>query len=241
MNERSPVLYLDLDGTVLDIRERYYRLHCRIAVDCGYGPLPDDTFWARKQSRADLGALLPDWDEPARAEYGRRWLADIELPAYTQFDRLVPEARESLLWLAPKFGLVLVTLRRDGRELRRQLRRLGVGALFSRVVVRGDHGGMDLTKAQLLRLTVSPDERPCAFVGDSEEDFRAARSLGSPFVAVLTGMRDRTFLTTLGADLIIESIAQLPEALHSLLPSRLACERPFLTPRSAEISVREPA
>jgi phosphoglycolate phosphatase len=163
--------------------------------------------------------LLPDWDDAARAEYSRRWLAEIELPAYTRFDRLVPGARESLLRLASRFELVLVTLRRDGQELRRQLRRLGIAPLFSRLLVRGDHGELELTKAELLRLTVGPDERGSVVVGDSEEDVRAARALGGTFVAVLTGMRDRAFLAALGADLIIESVAQLPAALQSALLS----------------------
>jgi phosphoglycolate phosphatase len=222
MNEHAPILYLDLDGTILDIREKYHRLHCRIALDLGRELLPRGTFWARKRTGVALEDLLPDWDEAARAEYSRRWLAEIELPLYTRFDRLVPGARESLLRLASQFELVLVTLRRDGQELRRQLRRLGVAPLFSRLLVRGDHDGTELTKAQLLRLTVAPDGRRSVVVGDSEEDVRAARALGSPFVAVLTGMRDRDFLAALAPDLIIESVAQLPAALQSVLPSPAA-------------------
>jgi len=229
MNARAPILYLDLDGTLLDIREKYHRLHCRIALDLGYEPLPRGTFWDHKRRGVALEALLPGWEEAARAEYSQRWLAEIELPLYTRFDRLVPGARDALVRLAPRFELVLVTLRRDGLELRRQLRRLGVAQLFSRLLVRGDHGGLELTKAQLLRLTVPPDERASMVVGDSEEDVRAARALGSPFVAVLTGMRDRAFLAALGPDLIIESVAQLPATLQSVLPSPAAGARGSLT------------
>jgi phosphoglycolate phosphatase-like HAD superfamily hydrolase len=234
MNVRAPILYLDLDGTLLDTREKYHRLHCRIALDLDHEPLPRGTFWARKRSGVDLVTLLPDWDDAARAEYSRRWLAEIELPLYTRFDRLVPGARESLLRLASRFELVLVTLRRDGQELRRQLRRLGIAPLFSRLIVRGDHGGLELTKAELLRLTVaSDDERGSIVVGDSEEDVRAARALGGTFVAVLTGMRDRAFLAALGADLIIESVAQLPAALQSALPSPAAGKRRGLPAESS--------
>jgi len=214
MNERAAILYLDLDGTLLDIREKYHRLHCRIALDLGRQPLPRGTFWARKRRGIALEGLLPGWDEAARAEYSRRWLAEIELPLYTRFDRLVPGARESLLRLAPKFELVLVTLRRDGQELRRQLRRLGVGQLFSRLLVRGDHVGAEFNKAELVRL-YPRDERESVVVGDSEQDARGARALDSSFVAVLTGMRDRAFLAALGPDLIIDSVAQLPAVLLS--------------------------
>jgi len=214
MNEGPPVLYFDLDGTLLDIREKYHRLHRRIAADLGRQPLSWDTFWTRKRRGATLEALLPDWEEAARDEYARRWLGTIELPLYTRFDRPVPGARHCLIRLGREFELVLVTLRRDGRELRRQLRHLGLDQLLSRVLAGGDHGGAELTKAQLLGLTVAPGERRSIVVGDSEEDVWAARAMRSPVIAVLTGMRDRAFLAALRPDLIIESVAQLPAALQ---------------------------
>jgi len=215
MSETAPTLYLDLDGTLLDICEKYYRLHSRIAADMGREALPKGAFWARKRKGAALEALLPDWEEAARAEYGRRWLAEIELPLYTRFDRLVPGAREALARLGPEFELVLLTLRRDGQELRRQLQRLGIEVTFNRLLVSGDYGEEELTKVQLLRLTEPPQRS--IVVGDTEEDVWAARALGSPVIAVLTGMRDRAFLAALSPDLIIESVALLPAVVQSVL------------------------
>jgi len=230
MSERAPTLYLDLDGTLLDIREKYFRLHCRIAADLSREALPDGTFWSRKRRGAALEALLPDWGEVARAEYGRRWLAEIESPLYTRFDRLVPGAREALARLTPEFELVLLTLRRDGQELRRQLRRLGLEGVFSRLLVSGDHGPSELTKAQMLR-QLEPPERSIV-VGDTEEDIGAARALGSPIIAVLTGMRNRAFLAALGPDLIIESVAELPAVVRSVL-SRAAGDRSSVVAESS--------
>lgn len=215
MSKGAPTLYLDLDGTLLDIREKYYRLHCRIATDLGRETLSEDAFWTRKRRGTALESLLPDWEKAAREKYSRRWLAAIELPAFTRFDRLVPGAPEALARLAPEFELVLLTMRRDGQELRRQLHRLGVSEYFSQLLVRGDHGGVELTKVQLLRLTVPPERS--VVVGDTEEDVRAARAVGSPVIAVLTGMRDRAFLATFGPDLIIDSVAQLPAVVQSIL------------------------
>jgi len=214
MNEDPPVLYFDLDGTLLDIREKYHRLHRRIATDLGRDPLPRSVFWARKRRGATLEALLPDWEEAARREYARRWLGEVELPLYTRFDRLVPGARHALVRLAREFELVLITLRRDGRELRRQLRDMGLDQLFSRLLVSGDYGGAELTKTQLLSLNDPPEKRRSIVIGDTEEDVSAARAMRAPVIVVLTGMRDRAFLAALSPDLIIESVAQLPAALR---------------------------
>ena len=154
----APTLFLDLDGTLLDVREKYFRLHCRIAADLGREALSQGTFWVRKRRGAALEALLPDWEEAARVEYGRRWLAEIESPLYTRFDELMPGARHCLVKLDREFDLALLTLRRDGLELRRQLQRLGISQLFSRLLVRGDYGG-GLTKEQTFCPGGSPEER----------------------------------------------------------------------------------
>ncbi len=217
MKQGVPVLYLDLDGTLLDVSERYYRLHCHLASVLGHRPLARGLFWAGKRRALPLDALLPDWDEDSRQEYGRRWLVDIESPPYTRFDRVLPGVRASLVPLAREAELVLVTLRRDGQELRRQLVRLGMHHWFSRVLAAGDRGPGKMTKAQLLQDAEPGHARNAIVVGDSEEDVQTGRALGCPVVAVLTGIRERPFLEALGPDLIIDSVAQLPGALPSLL------------------------
>ncbi len=216
MDEGSPVIYLDLDGTLVDVQERYCRLHADTARELGRRPLPRARFWALKRQGASLETLLNHWDEPVREAYSRRWLAAIEAPSYTRFDRLIPAAREALATLAQRFRLVLVTLRRDERGLRQQLRQLGVDGFFAGLVAAADHPAGDYTKAQLLRLGASTNGGRGIVVGDSEADVEAAREMGLPVVCVLTGIRDRRFLQALNPDYIVESVGRLPELLKDI-------------------------
>lgn len=216
MDEGLPVIYLDLDGTLVEVQERYFRLHTEIARELGRQPLPRSRFWALKRQGASLETLLSDWDEPSREAYSRRWLADIEAPSHTRFDRLIPAAREALATLGQRFRLVLVTLRRDGGGLRRQLRQLGIDGFFAALVAAADHPAGDCSKAELLRLSGAARGGRAIVVGDSEADVQAARELDLPVVCVLSGIRDRPFFEALNPDHIIESVGQLPELVKEI-------------------------
>lgn len=211
MNNHSTVIYLDLDGTLIDVREKYCRLHEDIARAMGRQPLPSAIFWTLKRRATPLPALLGDWEAEARESYSRRWLAAIEAPTYLQFDGLIPGTRKVLSRLSRRHRLVLATLRRDGRALREQLQRLGIEGYFAGAVAAGDHPSAGSAKAQLLRLKGETNGRRAIVVGDSEADVEAARELGAPVVCVLTGIRDRPFLEALRPDHIIESVGQLPQ------------------------------
>jgi phosphoglycolate phosphatase-like HAD superfamily hydrolase len=213
---------LDLDGTLVNVKEKYCRLHTDIARELNREPLPGDLFWALKRQGVSLETLLEDWDEPARQAYNRRWLDEIEAAAYTRLDTLMPSAPETLSALAMRFKLVLATMRRDGLGLRRQLHWLGIRTFFSDLLVAADYRSTVYTKAQLLRPAFSMNGGRAVVVGDSEADVEAARELGVPSICVLTGIRDRRFLQALHPDYIVESIDQLPELMGDVLGAEVA-------------------
>ena len=57
-----------------------------------------------------------------------------------------------------------------------------------------------------------PPER-AVYVGDSRIDIRAGKAAGMKTAGVLTGMEDREALEREGPDVIIESVADLPDLL----------------------------
>ena len=124
MAEAESTLYLDLDGTLLDIRSKYYTLYSRIVTDLGAQPLSQAAFWELKRRAAPPECILPGLDADGREQYSRRWLAAIETPAFTRLDTLLPGAREALADLRRRSSLVLATMRHDEAVLTADLRRL---------------------------------------------------------------------------------------------------------------------
>lgn len=211
MGKGSTPIFLDLDGTLVDVQEKYCRLHTDIAKGLGFQPMPPDRFWAQKRRGAPLETILSDWDEHARRAYNRRWLASIEAPDYLHLDTLVPGTREALGTLTQRFRLVVVTMRRNGSELRRQLRELEIDDYITAVIAAADFPSADNSKVQLLRLSGETNGRQAIVVGDTEADVQTARELKAPAVCVLSGIRDGPFLKALDPDHIIPSVAQLPK------------------------------
>ena len=63
------------------------------------------------------------------------------------------------------------------------------------------------------QMGVSPEE--CLMIGDTTVDIRAAKAAGAQSVGVLCGFGEKSELLDAGADLILETTAQLPEILLS--------------------------
>jgi N-acetyl-D-muramate 6-phosphate phosphatase len=61
------------------------------------------------------------------------------------------------------------------------------------------------------QMGVRPEE--CLMIGDTTVDIRAAKAAGAQSVGVLCGFGEESELIEAGADLILESIAKLPEIL----------------------------
>jgi len=59
------------------------------------------------------------------------------------------------------------------------------------------------------------DRKACIFVGDSATDVETARNAGVPVIAIGFGY-SRVPATELGADVVIERFADLPQAIRGL-------------------------
>src|SRR6266567_229949 len=88
------VLFFDLDGPLLDVRNRYYGVYRSIAEDLGVRPLGLGHYWAEKRSQAPLRRFFPGLEaEPSlKQRYLERWLARIEQPEWLERDVLAPGA-----------------------------------------------------------------------------------------------------------------------------------------------------
>ncbi len=205
-------LFLDLDGVLLDVSERYWRLHCDLLAPYGGARLDKATYWTRRRERQPLATVLHEGvDEDA---YRLAWLERIEAPEYLRHDTVVPGARERLVLLGRAHPLVLATLRRRRDHLLAQLETLRLRPLFADVLTArpGDAEVDDAERKARLISTSSLFRRGAIVVGDTEVDVRAGKALGVATVAVLSGIRSRALLLAEGPAAIVDSIASLDEA-----------------------------
>ena len=218
-------IYLDLDGTILDVHQRYWRLHKYLARQLGLPPLNRYSYWQLKRRGARLGDMYTRCSAPLIDAYIQAWTALIEDPLFLTWDRVLPNVMSTLVRLANTHRLVLVTLRRNRETLFHQLNELDLLPFFSSILHRTGGGGKQ-EKHHLIQEDPLFMQHSSWVVGDTEADVLAGIHLGIPSVGVLSGLRNREYLRTLGPTYLITTLANLP-ALLKRANSRI--DRPYRT------------
>lgn len=217
----SVFTFFDLDGPILDVSEKFYRVYADLVTERGGQPIPKDDYWEQKRRRIPDAVILrasglEDWTEEYRAL--RR--ARIETPEYLRCDRVWPGVPRLLAALRARGPVVLVTLRNSAEALVEELRAFGLYSLFERVLSAGldEAGGegADL-KTALVRGAFGADDLTGWFVGDTETDVRAGQRLGLRTAAVTYGIRTEEHLSALKPDVLLHSPERLVQWAETLL------------------------
>lgn len=225
----SGTIFLDLDGPLLDVSERYHRLHCDLVLQHGGKPIPREIYWQAKRERVpELEILGPTGlSLQTIAEIGSARGTLIESPEYLLFDQPWTWTIPILEALAGVSSLVLVTLRRHPDRLHRQLGELDLRRYFDRVVAGPGDGTLE-AKAWLLRSEEVPIPPGSSLVGDTEIDIASGRALNLRTIAVRSGIRSDAQLQRWAPDLLIDDLRQLlPGEVSSFPPTFTSFPSPF--------------
>jgi beta-phosphoglucomutase-like phosphatase (HAD superfamily) len=219
------MLFLDLDGTVLDVAKRHYAAYVDVLglPDIRGVPIPEREYWGLRREGKP-------WEEivkrsrvfpPKYESYRQRFEERLETPELLELDELRTGTETFLGKVHTKTPIVLVTLRRDGEALESQLARLGIRKFFVTILSgapkttrRRDPDARWKHKAQLVRgrYKILPTES--LWIGDTETDVRAAKDLGFEVFLVEGGHRKKELQMKADPDRIV---ADLPAALKFIL------------------------
>ena len=205
-------IFLDLDGPLLDGKERHYRCYQSILESFGLKPVGFDDYWESKRalvSRKEL--LLASGAQSIYEEYLVAWLNLIETPAMLALDKVQDGAIECLrAWKSQGAELLLVTMRKDKVALERQLESTGLRQFLDAVLVC-DHeeGGEGKAHAVCNYFETEFITDKSLWIGDTEADWVAAKTLGCPVVLLSNGLRNDTYLRSLESAIVMPSIASL--------------------------------
>jgi len=202
-------LFLDLDGTLLDVEPRNQRLHSDLVAAAGGHPLPAAEYWDLKRRRVPEREILARTgisSEAATEVAARRDLL-IEDAAYLRFDQPWPWVGDVLAALALLSPLVLITLRRHRDRALAQLAALGLDRRFAHILIGRSDGTPEAKAALALEIDPAPGS---VLVGDTEVDVASGKALGFLTVAVASGLRDADHLAAAGPDVLLDDLRALP-------------------------------
>lgn len=208
----SPLVALDLDGTLVDARERQVRLAAAILEQRGLAAVDPDELWALKREGAGTAAALRQLGLPeaAAAEFQHEWTGRVEERRWLELNAPLPGAAEAVAAMRSDGAkLFVLTARRDRANATWEVSRLGLGLDDLEVV--------DPSNAAAAKADVLGRRGAAGMIGDAESDAAAAAAASIPFVAVSSGQRSESFLRGAGVELVVADLGAAWAELRALL------------------------
>ena len=202
-------IFCDLDGTLLDVSVRHYKVYSELAVKYLGKVLEKDEYWNLKRKKVSWQRILPmsGISESRLDEFLDEFMVKIEDPNYLRVDKLVPDSVEILEYISVKYDCYLVSLRRNMKNLQAELEWLGIKRYFKDILAgHSENDGSDV-KTELISKILKGE--PGYIIGDTEADILTGQALSLQTVAVLSGIRDEKFLTELIPDYIFAGIQDI--------------------------------
>ena len=219
------LLCFDLDGPLLDVSERYWRVHASAAgLDVGASHGRARYLALKRRGATDEEICRRLGIHIAASEYSARRRALLEQAEYLAFDRVWKWTGRVLTILHRAYRIAIVTKRRNAQTYGGQLLATGLRRLVDAEACEADvEGHADADKIALIREAErSCSEKAVALVGDTELDVQTARNMGLIAIAVSCGLRDRRRLSRARPDVLLDDLSPLPLLLrpHSVRADR---------------------
>lgn len=213
---RAKAILLDLDGTIVDSTEAYLEA-LKSAFKAIGKELTNEKVAFEIPKRLEQNLPINDLIEGADTQRFLEAYLKSYYEATATKTKPMPKLSETLDKLSRKAKLALITMRHVPREeVIAELERFSLLKYFQYIITALDTQDPKPSPDALIRcaeqLCVEPCE--CMVVGDSVADIRAGKRAGAKTVAVLTGIFSLEELEAEKPDLIIESIAKLPDFIE---------------------------
>lgn len=165
----------------------------------------------------ELFATLPEEKAEVIQERAYRVLDDCEARG-AEICHLMPGCREALDWLKLREIKMAIATSNSTAVVEQILARQGLRSYFTPVVGRTPKLKMKPYPDQIIACfrILGTDIKRGIVVGDSIRDVRASKAAGVYCIAVPASFSRRNTLVEAGADKIIESLRELPDAIASL-------------------------
>lgn len=210
-------IIFDLDGTLIEISNRYYHVYKKIVDQLGGNPLSKNIYWAMRRRNEKLENIL--YKSGISSTYTQDFLdmfiAQIEDPKNLSLDTVFEGTYSVLDSIRKKHDIYLLTLRHSKKAVLEQLEYLHLRKRFEKIITADKKSLEEKSKNHLIkRLSI---EKKGIIIGDTEAEITAAKAIGIPSIAVLSGTRNRKFLLEQNPSYIIKNINKLPMVLKNII------------------------
>jgi len=205
-------IFFDLDGPILDVSKRYYKVFLDIAG--GKSKLSKKAFWELKKKRTPWPNIFKKAALKIKNDdFLRLWLWCIEGKIYLSLDKLRPNVKRRLSSLSKKNSLYLISLRQFKKNLFWQVKKLGIDKYFKKIIHCPHTSGKPWQeKAKLIRKNLRSKEQ-AVMIGDTEVDIRAAKISGIKSIGITSGIRTKELLIKEKPDSLIPNLRNISKLI----------------------------
>lgn len=212
---RYKTIILDLDGPLLDGKERHYQCYTDILRENNFQPLPIEKYWEMKRQRLDRRVVLRESNaEHFYDVFFQGWLERIETQKYLALDKVQDSAQTILsAWQNANVNMILATMRHHPENLFWQLEQTDLLRFFTKVIPVGNLGGNHSKAAAVEKFLPKGKEHECLWIGDTEVDVASAQALNIPVAALYCGLRTKDYLQSLNPNYLVLDLLDLKETI----------------------------
>ena len=200
-------IFLDLDGTILDISNKYNHLYSSLRNKYG---LRDLDYWKIRSSGIGFEkALLSAGISSGRlSEFRNEWSAAIERDDALKHDLLFEGVWDKLHNLSVGNDIFLCTARANSESLLVQLGRLGIRDVFAELLMTKNAAPKSQTISDYYARNSIGRSEDDWLIGDTQSDIQAGQSIGIRTCGVTTGLSTELMLKDAGATKVLDRLTQ---------------------------------
>ncbi|MBU1122411.1 MAG: HAD hydrolase-like protein [Candidatus Omnitrophota bacterium] len=195
------VLFIDFDGTLVDVSRRHYTVYKKITESLNVKPISKLRYWNRRRNgESFFDVMEAEYKIGDKQRLRRNYFSLIEKRTYLELDSLFKNVTKTLKRLRECYHIVLVSLRVSRHNLMWQIKKLNIADNFDEVLAAHVH------KHKLITMSKFFKAKDKWLIGDTEMDIEAGKKCGCFTVGVYSGLRGRSYLNNFSPDYLIKDI-----------------------------------
>lgn len=201
----KPAIAFDLDGTLVDVSKRDYKIYEDIVKELGGRPISFNDYWPKRQARTNIHTILSQSGIVNKKEvvyFLSERKIRMERIDYLSLDKLFADVKETLDELSNNHEIFILTIRHNKENTYRQLNLLGLDRYHIIIV----EGGKEDALKRIPNLQ--------AMIGDTENDIVPAVKINVQSIAVTTGIRNENLLKSMNPTNIVKSLKEVKLCLQ---------------------------
>lgn len=202
-------LFINLDGTLLDVSRRYYAVYSDLLRQSGFTPFDAATYWSLKRLSIEESCIVGrSTCNGFVDDYLMQHPVLLENPAYLMLDSLQPGVKQQLGSWSEQHQIILTTSRREYQPLLAQLDYFAIRNSLSEVLVSAATDRYWNNRQESIQQSLHKS-RDAILICDSESGLLAARALNIRSVAISNGRRARRLLQQTQPDYLANKLEHI--------------------------------